>query len=142
MKKILIFCLLLLFPLQVYGQQAPKAATAETIDWQVVANWKINAKPLDLVHSLDNLKVYILGDDNNVHVFSAQGEELGLVPVDKGVTAIDISPRGEMLYLINGTEQTFTSLALSFITQIDTTGSPFLGNPNAPVVLAVFSDFQ
>jgi hypothetical protein len=139
MKKILFLFLFSLLPLQF---AAASQAAAETVDWQVQWQWKIDATPLDLVHTLDNQKVYILGDDQKVHVFSARGEKLGTVPVDKGVTAIDIAPRGEVLYLINSEAKTFTSVAVSFVTPIDVTGAPFLGKADAPVVLAVFSDFQ
>jgi len=118
------------------------ASSPDAVEWQKISQWKIDAKPVDFVHSLDNQKVYILGDDQKVHIFSTQGEKLGAVPVDKGVTAIDISPRGELLYLINDRDNTFTSLAISFVTPIDVTGAPYLGKEDAPVVLAVFSDFQ
>ena len=86
--------------------------------------------------------MFILGDDSRVHVYSAEGVKQGTIPVDKGVSAIDIAPRGEMLYLVNGDKNTFTSLNISFTTKIDVTGAPFLGDKNAPIVLAVFSDFQ
>lgn len=142
MKKILLLCLLCLLPFHPAVGQPLIASSPDAVEWQIKSQWKIDAKPLDFVHSLDNQKVYILADDQKVHVFSAQGQKLGSVPVDKGVTAIDIAPRGEMLYLINDQENTFTSLAISFVTPIDVTGSPYLGREDAPVVLAVFSDFQ
>lgn len=105
-------------------------------------SWSLDVKPLSMVHSLDNKRVYILGDDSMVHVYSADGADQGAIPVDKGVTAIDIAPRGEMLYLINAEKKTFSSFSISFTTPIDVTGAPFVGDENAPVVLAVFSDFQ
>jgi len=140
MKKTLTLCALLLLPSLLGAQTLPSAN--QSVDWTVQAQWKIDAKPLDVVHSLDNKKVFILADDSNVHIFSANGDKLGRIPVDKGVTAIDIEPRGNLVYLINGQDNTFTSLTVSFTTTIDVTGSPFLGNENAPIVLAVFSDFQ
>jgi len=140
MKKTLTLCALLLLPSLLGAQTLP--SSSESVDWNIKAKWKIDAKPIDLVHSLDNKKVFILADDGNIHVFSAEGAKLGRIPIDKGVTAIDIEPRGNLVYLINGEDNTFTSLTVSFTTTIDVTGSPFLGNENAPVVLAVFSDFQ
>ncbi|MDW7773989.1 MAG: hypothetical protein SCH71_13965 [Desulfobulbaceae bacterium] len=142
MKKNFLLCLLFLLPVQFAAAQPTQPASAESIDWEVKSTWKIDAKPLDIAHTLDNQKVYILGDDHKVHVFAAQGNKLGTIPVDKGVTAIDIAPRGEMLYLIDEQENSFTSLNVSFVTPIDITGSPFLGKAEAPVALAVFSDFQ
>lgn len=138
LKKTLTFGALILLPLLV----TPMPSQGSSIDATIVRDWKLDAKPIDMVHTLDNKRVFILGDDSNVHVFTADGIKQGVIKVDKGVTAIDIAPRGEMLYLTNSANNTFTSLTVSFTTSIDITGSPFLGNENAPVVLALFSDFQ
>ena len=138
LKKTLFISALLLLPLIAL----PQPSQASTIDTSVVVNWKIDAKPLDMVHTLDNKRVFILGDDSMVHVFTADGKKQGSIKVDQGVTSIDIAPRGELLYLANGKNNTFSALTVSFTTPIDVTGAPFLGNENAPVVLAIFSDFQ
>lgn len=132
-----------LFLLPLMAAPLPSQASQNSgIDTSVIATWKIDAKPLDLVHTLDNKRVFILGDDSKVHIFSTGGEKQGSIEVDKGVTAIDIAPRGELLYLVNQKDNSFTSLSVSFTTTIDITGAPFLGNESAPVVLALFSDFQ
>ncbi|GAB4332882.1 MAG: hypothetical protein Kow0089_01100 [Desulfobulbaceae bacterium] len=141
LRKLITIAALVAVPLLAVPLQAD-ALQNQGIDTGVRSNWKIDAKPLDMVHTLDNKRVFILGDDSKVHVFTTDGLKQGAIPVDKGVTGIDIAPRGELLYLINGDNNTFTSLTVSFTTTIDITGAPFLGNENAPVVLAVFSDFQ
>ena len=141
MKKFAAVLSLLLFSSPVFAQ-APQATSATPVETSVAATWKLDAKPLGMVHSLDNKRVFILGDDSKVHVYSAEGTKQGDIPVDKGVTAIDIAPRGEMLYLINSQDKSFTSLSVSFTTTIDVTGAPFLGKEKAPVVIALFSDFQ
>lgn len=141
LKKTVTFSALLLLPLM--ASSVPLSASQNSaIDTSVTATWKIDAKPLDMVHTLDNKRVFILGDDSKVHVFSAEGGKQGEIQVDKGVTAIDIAPRGELLYLVNQTDNTFTSLTISFTATIDISGAPFLGDENAPVALAIFSDFQ
>lgn len=141
MKHITAVCILLLaaLPFRAEGAQEGSSGSPDT---SVRASWKLDARPLDMVHTLDNKKVYILGDDAKVHIYTAEGAKQGEIPVDKGVTAIDIAPRGEMLYLINAQDNTFSSMTVSFTAAIDVTDAPFLGNENAPVVLAVFSDFQ
>ncbi|MHB8811471.1 MAG: thioredoxin domain-containing protein, partial [Desulfobulbaceae bacterium] len=141
MKKIAAVLALSLLSSPVLAQPT-QPAPATPVETSVAASWKLDAKPLDMVHSLDNKRVFILGDDNKVYIYANDGGKLGTIPVDKGVTAIDIAPRGEMLYLMNGQDNTFTSLSVSFTTTIDVTGAPFLGKENAPVVLALFSDFQ
>lgn len=141
MKKIFTFIQFVPLAALLLAWALPANATG-SIEASPATSWNLDAKPLGMVHTLDNRRVYILGDDSKVHVYSAEGVKQGAIPVDKGVTAIDIAPRGEMLYLINAENKTFSSLNISFTTPIDVTGAPFLGEENAPVVLAVFSDFQ
>ncbi len=142
MKKILVFCFLLLLPAWLYAGSPPPTQSG-SIDWSVLTTWKMATRPLAFVQTLDNRRVYVLGADSKVHIFSsANGRELGAIPVDKNVTAIDIAPRGERLYLLNPKDKTFTSIAVNFMVHIDITGDPFLGNAKAPVTMVIFSDFQ
>jgi protein-disulfide isomerase len=75
-------------------------------------------------------------------VFSSQGQLLGTIPVEDGISAIDIAPQGEMLYLINNKTQTFSAIGVSFVADIDITGSPVKGPADAPVTMVLFTDFE
>lgn len=140
MKKSLVLCGLLLLPAQLPAA-TPPAKNMGNLDWSVQTTWKLSAKPLDFAQSLDNKRVYVLGEDSKVHIYGAKGKKMGSIPVDKSTTAIDIAPRGEMLYLVDS-NNTYTAIDISFTKNIDTSGSPFLGNENAAVTMVVFSDFQ
>ena len=142
MKKTLTLCaLLLLSSSQVMAQDAPAQSTA-TLFTSTLATWQMKVKPLDFAQSLDNRLVFVLGDDSKVHIYSSgDGAELGAVPVAQETVAIDIAPRGEMLFLVDS-KKNYTALDISFAQDIDTTGSPFLGKKDAPVTLVIFSDFQ
>lgn len=109
---------------------------------EVENTWKLPDKPLDLVYSLDGRKVFILTNQNQVLVYAAEGKLLGEINVKNGVSAIDIAPRGEKLFLINQKDNSFTDLSVDFVVNVDTTGSPYLGKENAPVTIAVFTDFE
>ena len=140
MKNTLILCGLLLLPGQVLAV-TPPAKNMGALDWSVKSTWKLSTKPIDFAQSLDNKLVYVLGDDCKVHIYTVDGKEMGTIKVDKSTVAIDIAPRGEMLYLVDD-NKTYTAIDVSFTQNIDMTGSPFFGQENAQVTMIVFSDFQ
>lgn len=112
------------------------------VEWKVQQTWPIAGKPLSVVHSLDGKYVYMLNDKQQVQIYTTQGQLQGTIPVDNGVSQIDIAPQGELLYLIDTTAKTFTAVSVSFVADIDTTGAPFKGPADAPVTLALFTDFE
>jgi hypothetical protein len=120
----------------------PDSGQAGRVEWNLQQNWPTAVKTLDMVHSLDGKMVYILSDKMTVEVFNNQGQLQGSIPVEEGVSAIDIAPQGEMLYLINNKTQTFSAVSVSFVMQVDITGSPFRGPADAPVTIALFTDFE
>ncbi|MBM9603030.1 thioredoxin domain-containing protein [Desulfopila inferna] len=116
--------------------------SSSNLDWQVLNQWQLPQSPVDIVHSLDGKYVFVLTSEHNVLVYTADGKLEGTIPVDKGVNAIDIAPRAEMLYLINGEKNSFTTISVSFIREINTAGAPIRGPENAPVTIALFTDFE
>jgi protein-disulfide isomerase len=140
MKKTLLLCSLLLAP-GLAQAATPPPSGAGALDWSVQKTWELSTKPVDFVQSLDNKRVYVLGEDSKVYILDINGKEMGTIPVDANTIAIDIAPRGENLYLL-GSDKKYTSISIAFSQNIDITGAPFLGNENAPVTMIVFSDFQ
>lgn len=124
------------------AQAANQATAPSKIDWSVEKSWDLPAKPVDIVYSLDGKRVFILTDQQSVLVYDNQGNLAGSIPVDKGVSAIDIAPRGEKLFLINQEAKSFSDLTIDFIADINTADSPFLGSANAPVTIVLFTDFE
>lgn len=120
----------------------PDSGQDKRIEWKTQQTWPIAGKSLAMVNSLDGKFVFILNDKQQVQVFNNQGQLQGSIPVEEGVSTIDISPQGEVLYLINNATQSFTSIAVSFVVDIDITGSPFKGPAEAPVNIVLFTDFE
>ncbi|MCK5517609.1 MAG: hypothetical protein KAI39_12095 [Desulfobulbaceae bacterium] len=140
MKKTLALCSLLLLPGQLMAA-TPPGKDPGALDWSIQNSWKLGVQPVDFAQSLDNKFVYVLGADSKVYIYSAAGKELGTIPVDEKTTAIDIAPRGEMLFLVTA-DNDYKAISIAFTQNIDISGSPFLGNKNAPVAMVVFSDFE
>lgn len=120
----------------------PESGQDKRVEWKIQQTWPIAGKTLAMKHSLDGKFVFILNDKQQVQVFTTQGQLQGNIPVEEGVAAIDISPQGDLLYLINNTAQTFSAAAISFVVDIDTTEAPFKGPADAPVTISLFTDFE
>ena len=112
------------------------------LEWQLQNQWQLSESPVDVVHSLDGKYVFILTKNQTVQIYTSTGKLEGSIPVEKGVSAIDIAPRAETLYLIDQEKNSFSALSIDFIQNINTAGSPFLGPENAPVTIALFTDFE
>ena len=142
MLKKIILCTTMLLPLTHSAQAAPASYSAGNLNWTIETTWSIPAKPVDIAQSLDNKRVFVLGDDAKVYIFEPNGRQLGVMPVDPGVTAIDIAARGDMLFLANAQAKTYSAVGISFNQEIDITGAPVRGKADAPVTLVLFSDFE
>jgi protein-disulfide isomerase len=127
------------------GPQASAATYTgkdDKLEWIQQETWATSGKPLHLVRSLDGKYTFILNDQQQIVVHDQAGAIQGRIPVAKGVKAIDISPQGEFLYLIDQDASSFTAIALDFVITIATAGSPVKGDAAAPESIIVFTDFQ
>jgi len=120
----------------------PDSGQDNRVEWKIQQSWATSGKALDMVNSLDGRFTYILNDKQQVQVYNNQGQLQGSIPVEEGVSNIDIAPQGELLYLVNNVKQTFSSVAVSFVVDVDTTGAPIKGPVDAPVTLTLFTDFE
>ena len=110
---------------------------------RLLKSFALQGAPLDVAVSPDGTWTFVLGQDGKVAIYNADGELNDTLQVAKGATAIALQgKRGERLLVTSDAPPRLTIYKLRFAAQIDTTGSPFLGNPNAPVTVALFSDFQ
>jgi hypothetical protein len=62
--------------------------------------------------------------------------------VGADVDKIRLGPQGDVLIANSRTNKTVQFFDIDFIQQINIAGSPFKGPADAPVVIAVFDDFQ
>ena len=141
-SKIFTGCLLSLAITTQVQAEAPKSGKDNLVEWTVTNQWTTGAKTIDMVHSLDGKFVYVLTDKSKVNVFDSKGKLQGAIPVSPTVSAIDIAPQGERLYLIDNNLNQFQSVNVAFVHNIDVKDSPFEGPADAPVTLTLFTDFE
>lgn len=121
---------------------APVSGENGKIEWTQLNTINLPSQPVDVSHSLDGRYSFFLTKEREVLVYDQKGSLLGRVPVAKGVSAIDVDPRGQHLFLIDSDKSIAATLAINFIVNIKTADSPYKGKVDAPVTIAVYSDFQ
>ena len=98
--------------------------------------------PLDVVATPDGKFVFVLTDSGDISVFDRKGVLQNKIHVGDAVDQIKMDPQGKRLFVTSRSKKAIQIIGLDFFVEIDTADSPTKGPRNAPVVLAVFSDFQ
>lgn len=79
------------------------------------------------------------GTNNRLEWQVVQDIQLPHSPVD---VACSLDPRGQFLHLSDRDNNTLSTLAIDSIADIQTENAPTKGRVDAPVTIAVYSDFQ
>jgi hypothetical protein len=112
------------------------------LDWNVVQTFNLKDSPLDVAFSTSRNKVFILTGAGQIQVYEPNGTLDETMDVGKGFDRLWHIQGSDVLLLSNREKKTVQIIELNFVEQIDISGSPFRGPENAPVVVAVFSDFE
>lgn len=131
--RLLLFLFIVLFPgstafaaFQLTGQQ----------------NIDVGAKALDVAVSQDGKWTFVLTAGGTVQVLSWKGQKVQTINTGGDYERIEFATPGNRLILSGGDSTEILVVVLDLIHEIDISGSPFKGPVNAPVIIAVFSDYQ
>jgi DNA-binding beta-propeller fold protein YncE len=136
MRKILLLWVVMLLMV------ASAASGSATVDWEILNTLKLDAPPLDVAISPDGKRVFVLTDKGNIQIYEVNGRLTDKIEVGEQIDQIKLGPQGTHLFATSRQNRTVKVIALDFIKQIDTKGSPYKGLKDAPVVIADFSDFE
>ena len=101
-----------------------------------------DSAPIAVIVSADGRTTFVLTDNGYVLVYNNRGELTESIEIGSHIDGIDLDPSGERLYATSRQNKTVEIIQLSFIRKINTNGSKFKGPADAPVTIAVFSEFQ
>ena len=129
---------------------APLLVTVLTTASWVFATVEINLQrtlttdgvPVDVVVTQDGNLTFVLTDNGKILIYDRIGNLTDTVEIGPHIDQIDIGPQGERLFAASRQNKSVEIITLDFIRQINILGSPLKGSLEAPVVIAVFSDFQ
>jgi len=116
--------------------------SSAAVEWDVLGTLNLKEKPRDSAMSLNGKYIFVLTDKGEIHIYSSDGNLEGTISVGEGVEGIKVGPRDDILLVTNAKDKTVQIIILDFMQQINLSGSPVRGNPDAPVAIVIFSDFQ
>lgn len=116
-------------------------ALAKT-DYQVRQKIQLEQSPIDLLVSSNNKWIYILNSEGQIIIYTTRGQLRDTIDVGPDVDQIKAGPRDDMLFLLSRESKSIQVITVDFTEEIMIQGSPIKGPADAPVTVAVFSDFQ
>ena len=115
---------------------------SDTVEWSILETLQLEEAAIDMAVSPDGRRIFVLTEQGNVFIYSSAGRARVKLDVGKHVDQIKVGPIGDTLILNSRKNKSLRIIALDFIQNINVLGSPFKGREDAPIVVAVFSDFE
>lgn len=110
-------------------------------EWTMKRELTLEANPLDLAPSLDGKLVYVLVPGRILIYSVVENKVIDSMLVDKSADRL-ISGRDNSFVVSSSAEKKLKLYQMERREKIDTSNIPFRGPKDAPVTVAVFSDYQ
>jgi protein-disulfide isomerase len=114
-------------------------ATA-SVDWSMKNQLTLESAPLDNSVSPDSRFIYVLVSGKILVYSLIENKIIDFMPVDRKFDHMSVTGKGKLFFLSSSKDNSISVYEKK--KTLDLTGLPFLGPPDARVVVAVFSDYQ
>ncbi len=118
----------------------PNIATG-AVTWDLQEDHDLGTAAIDAATSQDGKFVFALAKGAVLVYATEKNAVVDTIPVDDGFDAIAVSA-GDLLVLTGSGTPKMRLLQIERVYAIDISNRPFRGKENAPVVIAVFDDYQ
>jgi hypothetical protein len=112
------------------------------VEWDIRKTFKLEKPPLDVAVAVNGKWVFVLAEGGKLLIYSADGTLKDHIMVESHVDGIAAGAREDVLFLSSRKGAIVQEIELDFVYDINTAGAPFKGPEDAPVVIAVFNDYQ
>ena len=141
MKRFFYFISLSLIALFVVSGAFVGPVSAE-LEWTFRKQVPLTSAPLDNAVSADGKSLYILSAGEILVYSLAQNKTINTIPIESEYDRISVSPKGNSLIVTSSTAKSLKVIDLEYIYNIDISDLPLKGPADAPITIAVFSDYQ
>ena len=115
---------------------------AGPVEWSILKTLQLEQTPIDVVVAPDGRRMFVLTEQGEIVIYSSRTQVEGKIDVGSHVDHIKLGPGGNTLILSSRANKTVEIINFDFIQKINVSGAPWKGPEDAPVVIAVFDDFQ
>jgi hypothetical protein len=112
------------------------------VEYNVLKTYKLEDQPVDMAFSANRNEIYVLNPKGELLIYAANGRLTEKINVGKVYDRLQLIQGSDVLFLSSRKDKSIQVIQLEFVQKIDTSGSHYKGSENAPVVIAVFSEFQ
>jgi protein-disulfide isomerase len=141
MKRFFYFISLTLIVFFVVSAGFVGLVSAE-LEWTFRKQVPLTAAPLDNAVSADGQSLYILSAGEILVYSLTQNKAINTIPIEGEYDRISVSPKGNSLIVTSSAGKSLKIIDLEFRYNIDVSDLPLKGPADAPVTIAVFSDYQ
>jgi DNA-binding beta-propeller fold protein YncE len=141
MKRFFYFISLTLIVFFVVSAGFVGLVSAE-LEWTFRKQVPLTAAPLDNAVSADGQSLYILSTGEILVYSLTQNKAINTIPIEGEYDRISVSPKGNSLIVTSSADKSLKIIDLEFRYNIDVSDLPLKGPADAPVTIAVFSDYQ
>ena len=112
------------------------------VELNVLKTYKLEDQPVDMAFSSNRNEIYVLNQKGELLIYDTNGHLTEKINVGKVYDRLKLVQGSDILFLSSRKHKTIQIIQLDFVQKINMLGSPFKGPENAPVIIAVFSEFQ
>jgi len=112
------------------------------VEWTVTKQVSLDAEPLDVASSADGKLIFVLVPGEVLIYTISKNKITNHIPVDKVFNRLRYTASTNTLVLTSSSARTLKIIKLEWIYSMSVSGLPFRGPVDAPVTVAVFSDYQ